>query len=93
MEGRALGALAYAVLEQHSASAEAAVTRVLARMRRELPPDRQPHLVGFVYTAHEVVRQPLQVGNWVTLGEVGDTEATTFVEVNVGTGATRERCA
>lgn len=87
-----LGMLGYAVLEQHGEAARDAVTRVLARMRATLPPDGRRCLVGRVYDEREVVREPLQAANWVTLGEIVCAGMTTFVDVNVRTGATRERC-
>ncbi len=93
MEPLALGNLAYAVLEQHGAAVETAVVRTLERLRAPLPPARAQQVVGTVYGEREAVRQPLQAGNWVTLGEITTAGATTFVEVNVATGATRERLA
>ena len=80
------------VLERHGAAAEAVVASILERVHAVLPPDRVQHVVGSVYGEREAVRQPLQAGNWVTLGEIAAAEAITFVEVNVATGATRERC-
>jgi hypothetical protein len=91
METAPLGPLGYAVLEQYRELAQAAVGNVLARLRAELPPDGGPPVVGYVYDERDVGRTPLQAGNWVTLGVVTAGETTTFVEVNVGTGAVRER--
>lgn len=93
MENPALGDLVYAVLEQHGAAVDAAVADILARARATLHPDQAQHLLGGVYIEKQAVRQPLQPGNWVTLGEVEGAAGVTFVDVNVATGAIRERCA
>lgn len=93
VESLPLGDLAYAVLEQHGAAAEAAVATILERVRAALPPDLVTDVMSSTYGGREAAREPLQPGNWVTLGEVAAAAAITFVEVNVATGATRERCA
>jgi hypothetical protein len=88
--------LAYVVIERHGETARRALDRAMARRGAPAsppptkPPDQAPRFVGYAYDERDLARQPLKPGNWVTVGEIRAAETTTFIEVNVGTGETRE---
>jgi hypothetical protein len=80
-----LGDLAHAVLEQFGERARHALGRALARR------GSSSNTLAFIYGEGELARQKIQPGNWVTMGEVVADGAATLIEVNIGSGASRER--
>ena len=82
-DARPLGALAEVLTEDYSWQVRLAVEQIA--VRAGCPGQAR------VYDASEAGRQWLQPGGWVRLGEVVIDGVVAFVEVQVGTGAIRER--
>lgn len=88
-----MGSLAYAVHDLHGERLDAALDRAIERAAKRSAPTGDISVlsaVGRLYDDREAARQPIRAGNWVTLGEVRGAGATTFIDINVGTGETRE---
>lgn len=90
-----LGALAYAVLEQHGDLARAAVAHALhaRRLLNGCPGGRDCPVTAHVFGESDLARQHLQPGNWLAVGMIADGAGSSLVEINLTTGDMRERPA
>jgi hypothetical protein len=88
-----LGPLAYAVIEQYGDLAETAVTDAVRwwQTANGCADANGCAITGHLYGDDELATQPLQPGNWLSVGLVGDGVHQAVVEINLSDGRVREK--
>ncbi|MGH2558877.1 MAG: hypothetical protein ACRDJH_07420 [Thermomicrobiales bacterium] len=88
-----LGSLAYAVIEQYGDLAETALTDALRwrQMANGCADGAACAISGRLFADEELASQPLQPGNWLSIGLVGDGVHQAVIEINLTDGSTREK--
>lgn len=90
-----LGPLAYAVIEQYGELAESALTDAVRWWQSAHGGDGGDGsacaITGRLFGEDELANQPLQPGNWLSVGLVEDGVQKAVIEINLTDGRTREK--
>ncbi|MGH2531295.1 MAG: hypothetical protein ACRDJW_03210 [Thermomicrobiales bacterium] len=88
-----LGPLAYAVIEQYGELARTALTDAVRwrQMANGCVDGGTCAISGRLFADEELASQPLQPGNWLSIGLVGDGVQQAVIEINLTDGRTREK--